>query len=488
MNLRKLWEQYGPLLAAPFQQRRPTGELWVWLALLLLTVAVAIVCAITVDLKAALVVLGIAAGASVLILWSIFFASLLRQNHPNAARLVPGHLDRLRRCAIGLLLVLSLITALLFGSLLGQPLAWGLGAAALMLAVAAFVRWIQLWFYIWIVISLAFWGPVGAASLRVWRGLLQWYTLQPESLALLAILGLPWLLSRLLQDGGPAHQASYQAAEKMRLAFADQTRGLSTAKYAGKTGLKVMRLFSWPQPLWQRHLLATAKPAAHSAMARAELVCLGNLHWTSMLGALTVLLALLAIGASVYAQFYTPDWNQLNSGGGFGLQIGIVSMALNPLIGLAASLHRSRREQALLILLPGMPRGQALNRLMARRLLTQFYLQWSVALFLIGLMMAPAAPGQASRIGLYGLILALPIGAYVLRDWSRQAAPVGAHQVLPLLAIMAGGALLAGLAWLGVSIWITVALSVSLTLFLLQRRWHRLVLRSPAAMPVGRWA
>ncbi|MCV2359920.1 hypothetical protein LNV08_13160 [Paucibacter sp. TC2R-5] len=488
MTMRKLWEQYGPLLAAPFQQRRHTGELWVWLALLLLSVAVAIACAILADLKAALVVLGIDAGASVLILWGICFASLRRQNHPNAARLVPGHLDRLRRCAIGLLLFLSLITALLFGSQLGQPLAWGLGAAALMLVVAAFVRWIQLWFYFWIVISLAFWGPVGAACMRVWSGLLQWYTLQPASLALLAVLILPWLLSRLLQDGGPAHQANYRAAEKIRLAFAEQTRGLSTAKYAGKTGLTMMRLFSWPQPLWQRYLLQHARPAARSALARAELVYLGNLHWTSMLGALTVISALLAIGATVFAQFYTPDWAGLSSGGGFGLQIGIISMALNPLIGLAACLHRSRREQALLILLPGMPRGQALNRLMARRLLTQFYMQWSLALVLIGLMMAPAAPGQASRIGLYALLLALPMGAYVLRDWSRQAAPVGAHQVLPLMIIIAGGALLAGMAWLGVSIWITVGLSVGLTLFLLQRRWQGLVKGSPAAMPVGRWA
>jgi hypothetical protein len=486
--MHKFWEQYGPLLAAPFQQRRHTGELWVWLALLLLTVAVAIACAIMVDMKAALVVLGIDAGASVLILWGICFASLRRQNHPNAARLVPGHLARLRRCAIGLLLVLSLITAVLFGSQLGQPLAWGLGAAGLMLAVAAFVRWMQLWFYIWIAISLAFWGPAGAVCVRVWSGLLQWYISQPASLALLAVLLLPWLLSRLLQDGGPTHQASYRAAEKVRLAFADQTRGLSTAKYAGKTGLTMMRLFSWPQPLWQRHLLAAAKPAPRSALARAELVCLGNLHWTSMLGALTVILALLAIGASVFSQFYAPDWSHLSSGGGFGLQLGICSMALNPLIGLAASLHRSRREQALLVLLPGMPRGQAMNRLMAGRLLTQFYLQWCFALVLIGLMMVPAAPGEASRIGLYGLLVALPMGAFVLRDWSHQAAPNDGRAMLPLMMVVGGASLLAGLAWLGVSIWISAVLSLSLTLFLLQRRWQHLVLPSPAAMPVGRWA
>lgn len=487
MTMRKLREQYGPLLAAPFQQRRHTSELWVWLALLLLSLGVAIACAIMVDLKAALVVLGIDAGASLLILWGICFASLRRQNHPNAARLVPGHLARLRQCAIGLLMVLSLVTALLFGAQLGQPLAWGLGAAALMLLVAAFVRWMQLWFYIWIVISLAFWGPAGAVCVRIWSGLLQWYALQPACLALLVVLLLPWLLSRLLQDGGPAHQASYGAAEKIRLAFADQTRGLSTARYAGKAGLAMLRLFSWPQPLWQRHLLATAKPAARSALARAELVCLGNLHWTSMLGALTVMSALLALGYSVFVQFYPPDLSRLGSGGGLGLQLGICSMALNPLMSLPASLHRSRREQALLVLLPGMPRGQALNRLMARRLLAQFYLQWSLALILIGLMMAPAAPGEASRIGLYGLLVALPMGAYVLRDWSRQAAPNDGRALLPLMMVVGGASSLAGLAWLGVSIWITAGLSVGLTLLLLRHRWQRLVVYSPAALPVGRW-
>lgn len=487
--MRTLWRNYGPLLSAPFQQRRHTGELWVWLALLLLTLAVAITCAITVDLGAARLVLGIEAGASLLILWGICFAGLRRQNHPNAARLVPGHLTRLRHCAVGLLMILSLTAALLFGSQLGQPLAWALGAAALMLAVAAFVRWIQLWFYIWIVISLAFWGPVGALSMRVWRGLQQWYAVQPTSLALLAVLILPWLLSRLLQDGGPAHQASYRAAEKLRMAFADQSRGLSTAKYAGKTGLTMMRLFSWPQPLWQRHLLATAKPVAGSALARAELVCLGNLHWTSMLGALSLVLAIFGCGAAVADYLFTPNWSAIGTDGGAGLQIGIVSMALNPLFGLASALHRSRREQALLMLLPGIPRGLALSRQLARRLLAQFYLQWSMAAVLIGLMMALISPaGEASRLALYGLLLALPMGSFLLRDWSRQAAPNSAQALLPLLGVTMGAALLAGMAWLGLSIWFAVALSLGLSLAFLRWRWQRSVLASPAAMPVGRWA
>ncbi|MCV2353480.1 hypothetical protein LNV09_04825 [Paucibacter sp. B2R-40] len=487
-SLRALRSNYSPLLLAPFQQRRHTGELWVWLALLLLTLALALACAIMVDLTTARLVLGIAAATSLLILWGISFASLRRQNHPTAARLVPGHLARLRCCAVGLLLVLSATSAVLFGSQLGQPLAWGLGAAVVMLSVAAMLRWYRLWFLIWIVPSLGFWWPVNALWLRVWHGVLHWYGAQPASLALVAGLLLPWLLSRLLQDGGAAHQASYREAEMLRLAFADQTRGLSTGMYFGKTGLTLTRLFSWPRPLWERYLLAHAKPAARSVLARAELACWGNQHWTSILGSLTVILALLAIGAVAIAQFYAPNWSEFGGNGSVGLQIGIVSMVLNPLLGLAASLHRSRREQALLMLLPAMPRGQTLNRLLARRLLTQYFLQWSLALALICLMMAMASGGGAPRLGLYALLLALPMGSYLLRDWSRQAAPVGAHQVLPLIAMAAGAAVLAGMAWLGLSLWITAALSLILTLVLLRRRWQRWVLLSPAALPVGRWA
>ncbi|MCV2370445.1 hypothetical protein [Roseateles oligotrophus] len=488
MSMSTLWSNYSPLLLAPLQQRRYTGELWIWLLLLLLVAGVAVAVGVMVDVQAALGIAGIAVGTCLLIYWGISFASLRRQNHPTAARLVPGHLSRLRRCAVGLLLGLSLTAALLFGSHLGQPLAWGMGAGFLMLLVAAMLRWYRLWFLIWIVPSLGFWWPVNALWLRVWHGLLHWYATQPASLALLAGLLLPWLLSRLLQDGGAAHQASYREAEMLRLAFADQTRGLSTGKYSGKTGLTLMKLFAWPQPLWQRLLLAHAKPEARSALARADLVCLGNQHWTSILGSLTIVLALLAIGATVVAQFYAPNWSSFGGNGSFGLQIGIISMVLNPLLGLAASLHRSRREQALLMLLPAMPRGQTLNRLLARRLLTQYFLHWTVALVLIGLMVVPASGGDAPRLGLYALLLALPMGSYLLRDWSRQAAPLGAHQLLPLIAMAAGAAVLAGMAWLGLSLWITAALSLGLTLFLLQRRWQRLVLPSPAAMPVGRWA
>ncbi|TXI18349.1 MAG: flavin reductase, partial [Roseateles sp.] len=58
------------------------------------------------------------------------------------------------------------------------------------------------------------------------------------------------------------------------------------------------------------------------------------------------------------------------------MAIGLMSMGINPAFMLPAMLWHSRREQALLRLLPGMPQGQALNRAVARLQLRHTLTAW----------------------------------------------------------------------------------------------------------------
>jgi len=484
----RLWAPYGPILLAPFRQRRQTGELWIWLGLLALISLLALGLGISKSWEAARLTLGIAALPAFLILWCICFSSLRDQNHPNAARLVPGHVARLRRCAVALMLGLTLLVTALYGPFTGKPLLWALAAATTMLIFAICMRWWWLWFGIWVLPSLGFWWPVNALFVDFWAGMKQWYLLQPASLAAIALLVLPWVLSRLLQEGGASHRGSYTQQAQLRKLLSNQQQSLMTPKYSGTLGMRFMRLFVWPQPLWHQYLLRHAKPEARSALARAELVALGNMHWTCFLGSFSVLLALFAIGAVGLSLYSEPNWSEMGRSGSTGLQIGIFSMALNPLLGLAANLYRSRREQSLLMLLPGMPRGQSLNLKMARRLLLQFHLHWVVAMALIVLLLSLSDAAQATRIGLYLLLATLPMGSLLLRDWSRQAMPKASSLALPLVLLMLGTGLAFGMQWLGLSLGWIAALSILLSALILAWRWPRYVRNSPSYMPVGRWA
>ncbi|WP_310388371.1 hypothetical protein [Roseateles sp.] len=487
LRMRNFWGNYGPLLSAPLQQRRHTGELWVWLTLLLIALVLVLGVAIAVDTSAAAKVLGFVTLSVLVIGWCICFDGLRQQNHPHMARLVPGHVARLRRCAVGLMLSVSLGVAGVFGAATGSPLLWGLGAGAVLLALAVCVRWVWLWLPLTILPLLGFWAPVEPLLQSLWAGLRHWYLTQPASLGLLAALLLPWLLSRLLQEGGATHRRSYRQQADLRQLMAGPASA-NTAKPMGDIGRAFAQLFAWPFAPWREHLLRAAKPEARSALARAELVSLGSLHWSCILGGLSVVWIILALLAGWVQLRYAPDWSELGRNGSVGLQIGFVCAALNPLLGLAANLYRSRREQALLMLLPGMPKGRVLNRLMGQRMLLQFYLQWGFALAVVAAVVSLGGREHFSRLGLYALLAVLPMGGWLLRDWSRQPMPSGVRIALPLLAGLLGTGLVFGLAWAGIGLGWLAAASLLLSVGLLAWRWPRYVLSSPSAMPVGRWA
>jgi len=170
--------------------------------------------------------------------------------------------------------------------------------------------------------------------------------------------------------------------------------------------------------------------------------------------------------------------------GRLGISIGLGFMAFGAVFTLPGALWASRREQALLVLLPGMPQGAALNRAVAWRQMRQFL--WVLATLLPALAVIVWADIALSALAY--LAITLPMSAWLWRDVSRLRAsrPFAVFGPL-LLCVVAGvlsqfllsrqpGALLP---------WLMAVLT--LTAGLLTWRWRRLS-RLPQALPAGRLA
>ncbi|ALT78701.1 hypothetical protein [Paucibacter sp. KCTC 42545] len=481
---------YRPVLLAAWQQHRNGRSRYFVPLVVGLSALLLLAIGLTASWSAALQTAAALASAGLLGLWTALFANLCRQNHPHHARLLPLQLQSLRATLALSQLMLSAAIALLMGLSQGHALAWGLGAGLLMLVIAACVRWWQMSVLVWLGFMVLVEHLQSPWVQAPWQALLAWYTLQPATLALAAALLLPWCTSRLLQAGGSRHAANYQRRARARQMFREQMTGAKyTPKHFSPVGLWLWELFTWPVPLWTRHLLRQARPTAKSAIARAELVTLGNVHWVAMLGSASLVLSIAVVVILAMQIWLEPfDWQHVHQGGNLGLQIGLVSMAMNPLFGLAANLYRTRREQALLMLLPGMPRGRALNTLMARRTAIQFLAQWLIALCALVLVAGGnEALAGMNFSGLHLLLACLPAGSLLLRDWSSLPSPGQGPAILVFIGVVAFALAMAGLQWLGLSMWLMAAAAVLLSLALLRWRWQGLILKSPAAMPVGRW-
>jgi len=318
-----------------------------------------------------------------------------------------------------------------------------------------------------------------------WRAAWALWQRQPAALALLLGLASAYLLAQLLQDGGAAHARAYAKADVRRQALRDAMRGDRLAlRQQGRLGLWLVWLLEIPFRWWMARLLRRADPRPAAVLARAEL-CLGaGTHWITQLASAALVLLLAALPSYVGSRYYGWELREALAGGAvIGIGIGLLSMAVNPLLALRAALYRSRREQALLMLVPGMPRGVRLNRLLAGRQLRQYLCAWLAAsVAMLGLCAAlqlePYVIGYA--------IAALPFSLLLLRDASRLRQP-GANLVVGTVIIMLalGGLAAALLVWTPIGPWTLLALVALPTALALRWRWQALA-RYPQAWPVGR--
>ena len=486
------------MLRAPWQWLRNdgTGTLFaIGLAAVLLCAA-SLAALVWLPAPQAGAIVGILAFILLLGWWGLQFSTLLRLDHPHAAHLLPGHGRAVRTAALGLWLVgVALCTGgvLLVGKglpgvgALPVPLV-AVAAGAVLLWLAMALRWWWMWALIWlpfpVVDVLGLW-PLLEPALALLRGL---WRAQPLLWALVAMVGMGAALCSLFGQADAAHARAYASRERLRRIAAAGAVGQKPPLAAyGRWGERLGRPFQLLADAWLARVLRGAGPQRASVMARADVVLLGAQHWLRQLAGLVLVQMVAVIGfgfALLLMHRHGMDASGVFERGHVGLSIGLATMAIIPLVTSPGALWMSRREQALLMLLPGMPQGQALNRLVARQQLRNYLLVW---LAVLPLFLAMAWWGSAPQVlGFVGA--ALPVSGLLWRDVSRLRAPHAMSALMPcLLHLGLGLSSMLLLRWQPTLLLPWALGMLALTLALLAWRWRR-VSQWPQALPAGRLA
>jgi hypothetical protein len=490
-----LQSQVRCMLLAPWQWRRNDGSLWaVRLAgavVVLLLGAPIIAALLWLPPRAALLAVGGCSLLALTLAWGHQVSGLLRLDHPMAARTVPGHAQALRATALGLWLACvafsGVAAALGSALLLGQGQRFGLavavGTGTLLCLLALAMRW----WWLWIPLCL---GPsfMGVAVWReaVWASgswLHQQWQAQPllATVVVLALQGL--LIPTLFGQGDERHARAHDRRERLRKFTAASAAGQQPGLAAvGRWGEWLSLPWQCLADAWLAHVCRHAHHGQRSVMARAEIVLHGTQHWVRNLSAGALVVGVVGLCLAITMGLSGVDAHQILAGGRVGIGIGLATMALSAVGSLPGALWHSRREQALLVLLPGMPRGAALNRALAWRQMRHCLWGWAL---LLPALAAMAWAGQ----GLTAAALAgpaLPMSAWLWRDVARQHSPrpVQAFR-LTLVCMVAGGSSLALLSAWPQALLPWAGLLLLLTAGLLVWRWRWLG-RLPQALPAGR--
>ena len=423
--------------------------------------------------------------------WAVVVANVLEQNHPVLARLAPRHPTRLRGALLALAAAMSAFAGLMCWGV-ADSLAVAAGAALVLTFLAASVRWPMLW----VVGSVAPYLVVVAVPgprLQELADLLrvQWQAQRFTFAAAIAVAA-ALMVAGLIQDGGARHAASYETRRTRMLRFQARSRGERPT--GGGTRGFFDAVFNAPYHAWLRRTLA--RPAS-PAWSRAMLGLGPGVHWTSaataIVGTAVAILAGILLCKGVALVFPIVD--------GFipvmlrSLAIGAMFGLVSPAMQVHQRLIQTRREQALIALLPGVPHQAALNRRLGWQMTAQFFLSWfggfalMVAFSALATHLGPAAVelsyGDARALMVIGT---LPFVALQWRRWARLPAPSSMNALAPTLL----GALIAAMAWFGdMAGWFPLSaagLAVALAaLAWCALRWWRMG-SEPGAFPIGRLA
>ena len=411
--------------------------------------------------------------------------SILRQNHPFAARLVPGHVRRLKQVLVGAWAVTSLlgVAGLAYATGLNPwALALASGAACSFLALG--MRWWPLWIVMWLAPMLMASPTLKGAWQSTLRSSIDAWQAQPE-LATLAGLALSAaVLPLIIGRGGDAHIRWYQRQTQMR-ELMRTGGGVKGLEQFGRLGEWMERPFLRVTNAWLQRTLRLAQPTPASTMSRLEIVLHGRQHWVrGLLGlGLAVVILGLMFGLVAALSGGNIDMQGTWKGGAAGLSFGLICIVLAPITAAVSSLWFTRREQALLALLPGVPQGSTLNRwvlwLHLRRVL------WA---FGPGLLCFWALAQAAERPSLFTMpFTSLPIVALLLLQAPARFHGGQAAMLLPGLAWMLSTGL--GLGLVEMSGWVTVTelnlACVVLTALIAAWGYPRL-LRAAPSLPAGR--
>jgi hypothetical protein len=307
---------------------------------------------------------------------------------------------------------------------------------------------------------------------------------QPE-LATLAGLALSAaLLPLMIGRGGNAHIRWYQRQTQMR-ELMRTGGGVKGLEQLGAFGEWLERPFRRVSGGWLRRTLRLAQSTPASTMSRLEIVIHGRQHWVT--GLMGLGLAVVGLGAvfALLGMFFGGDIDVKGAwkGGAPGLSFGLVSIVLAPITAAVGSVWFTRREQALLALLPGVPQGRVLNRWV-------LWIHVRRALWALGpsLLCFWALSQAAERPSLFTMpFTSLPIVTLLLLQPTARYTGGQAAWLLPGLAWMVSSGL--GFGLVDLAGWVTVTeLNVAcliLTALIVAWGYPRL-LRAAPSLPAGR--
>lgn len=388
--------------------------------------------------------------------WWLIVDGLRAQNQPMLARLLPGQLPALRLALLGHA-VLSGLVAAVGASLLVGPSAEVVGWVIVCLVASA---WLQRQPWLWLPIALL---PVSPWSLRA-------VVLQvvdaPPPVPVLAVGAAALLLVAVLGGGGRAHQRAFARHQRWKASEQSSKKGRGVPVSARWPWLRRLAMpFTWPENLLWRCLLAQPRPA--NLLRRLDLTLqVGGgtpvVAWLLVLGFGGVLLALEA----AQALWPAMAWHKIVDGGRLGLCMGLFGVLIGPQMGRLGALWGRRREQALLVLLPGPPSGPALAAALERHWQRDHLVLWALGTALVLTIAAQGQPGTLPFVAAFAAVW-LPFGAWLLCRWrvQRGQPPVA---ILSVATVVLGLAAAAGARALEVPA--AVSLTMGLVLYVLLRR------------------
>lgn len=433
----------------------------------------------------------IAAVTSLQIAWPFFSMTLMRLNTPTVARTVPHYVGHLRRTALTLWLGICAVTGLLQGNSLTEACFMGFGAGAFMLLISTPWRWPVQW-----CVAIAVLAFLGSRSHEIVESdLLRSIFSSPASgvaFAMACYVGMAWLVTRLIAANGSGFSALYSRVVQMENAVPGADTPARLPAHAVGPLLGVLQqgwqLLLFPWRLYLRRTLALPRQPegstaqAPQVLARALLGLGPNVHWLMQIGAMLVLWGTVLLIVVIVPTIFGPGVSTISGGWAVLIALGSLMAAVTPVLSLPETFRTTAPEQKLMLLLPGMPHGDALNHLLAVRHVRHALIAWLVAAVSV-----VALPFQGASVFVGGMYLsALVLLPVVISDWSRIQPPNAMNALADLLqAILAPAIGLVAVHWLDVPIDAVAASAVVYCGTMLVMRWRRLPQFAPA-FPAGR--
>jgi hypothetical protein len=411
--------------------------------------------------------------------WAMLLFNVLLQNHPHTARLLPAQVPVLRNTLCATAALLCGIATLLSWIADGPVLAIAAGMALGLAWLALILRWGWLWVVIgitpvWALPSLGARSDLDGAA-WLWRT-------APEVLTLIALVLSALAVRAVVMTGGARHERDHARLQEASAALRGQMQGYKSQSSVISRWVRALLWGEIAYAAWMAHVLRLPRQSVGRRLALG----LGpRAHWSSLLAMQSIVLLVVPLLA-VYTN-YRGTGQAMGNGALIAItMIGLIGMTRQ----LPVALWASRREQALLCLLPGAPGGTKLNRWLARLLVATAAGPLAL-LALVLLVLGPVAHtdafgGKNGDMALSLLVLDAPWVFLLLRDWARAPAPVGRAPGLLLLAMFSAfGMAFAWVYWMHCTWFELAALTLLLTLPLAWWRW-RVISRAPTAWPVGR--